>query len=109
MQAGTIDVDSLAGGFDLQSTVESGQSYLWWRADGRDYETDPYGGDGWYLTTTRSPEPAVVRVRQRDGRLEWESTVDAESVLRRRLRLEDDLPAIRDATSDDDLVEAAYE
>jgi N-glycosylase/DNA lyase len=110
MHRGTIDVASLDGGFDLQSTLESGQSYLWWRADGRDFEEAPYGGDGWYLTTTRATgEPAVVRARQHEGRIEWESTVDAESVLRDRLRLDDDLPAIRAATADDDLLAAAYD
>jgi N-glycosylase/DNA lyase len=107
---GAIDVGSLPGGFDLQSTVESGQSYLWWRADGRDYETHPYGGDAWYLTTTRAAgEPAVVRVRQQGDRLEWESTVDADPIIRDRLRLEDDLPVIRAATADDTLLEAAYD
>jgi N-glycosylase/DNA lyase len=110
MERGTIDVTSLSGGFDLQSTLESGQSYLWWRADGRDYEDVPYGGDGWYLTTTRATgEPAVIRVRQQDGRLEWESTVDAEPVLRRRLRLADDLRAIQEATPNDPLLTAAYD
>jgi N-glycosylase/DNA lyase len=110
MPQGSIAVGSLDGGFDLQSTVESGQSYLWWRADGRDFQDDPYGGDGWYLTTTRATgEPGVVRARQRDGRIEWESTVDAEPVLRERLRLGDDLPAIRAATTGGDLVEAAYD
>jgi N-glycosylase/DNA lyase len=109
MERGAIDVGSLPGGFDLQSTVESGQSYLWWRADGRDYD-GTHGSDGWYVTTTRATgEPAAVRVRQHDGRLEWESTIDADPVLRQRLRLGDDLPAIRAATSDDDLVEAAYD
>jgi N-glycosylase/DNA lyase len=108
MVQGTIDVASLDGGFDLQSTLESGQSYLWWRADGRDFEDAR--GDGWYLTTTRATgEPAVLRVRQRDGRIEWASTVDAGPILRERLRLDDDLPAIRAATADDDLVEAAYD
>ncbi len=110
MQRGSIDVSSLRGGFDLQSTLESGQSYLWWRADGRDYEEEPYGGDGWYLTTTRvDGEPAAIRARQHDGRIEWESTVDAEGLLRTRLRLGDDLPAIRRAIPDDDLLTAAHD
>ncbi len=108
MERGEIDTASLAGGLDLQSTIESGQSYLWWRADGRDYEDAD--SDGWYLTTARAGgEPVVLRVRQRDGRLEWESTVDAEPILRRRLRLADDLPAIRVATGDEGLVSAAYD
>jgi N-glycosylase/DNA lyase len=107
MERGEIPIGSLDGSFDLQSTLESGQSYLWWRADGRDYEN---AGDGWYLTTTRAAgDPAAVRVREREGYLEWESTVDAEPVLRDRLGLDDNLPAIRAATSDDALFEAAYD
>ena len=107
MKRGEIPIGSLDGSFDLQSTLESGQSYLWWRADGRDYEN---AGDGWYLTTTRAAgDPAAVRVREREGYLEWESTVDAEPVLRDRLGLDDNLPAIRAATSDDALLEAAYD
>ena len=111
MQTGAIDIGGLDGGFDLQSTLESGQSYLWWREDGRDYEDDDqYGGDARYLTTARvDGDPAVLRVQQRDGNLQWESTVDAGAVLRDRLRLEDDLPAIRAATPDDDLLRDAYD
>ena len=111
MQKGRIETGSLPGGFDLQSTVESGQSYLWWREDGADY-TDgvPYGDDGWYLTTTRGAGvPAVVRVRQRGETLEWESTVDAEPVLRDRLRLADDLDRIRETVPDGALVEDAFD
>jgi len=111
MERGTIDVRSLSGGFDLQSTVESGQSYLWWREDGNDYAgAVPVGGDAWYWTTTRATgDPAAVRVRQRDGLLEWESTVDAEPVLRTRLGLDDDLEHIHASTPSDGLVDAAYD
>jgi len=111
MRRGRIDLATLEGGFDLQATLESGQSYLWWRADGNDYDDPgPYGGDGWYLTTTRaSGEPAVVRVRQRDGVLEWESQIDAEPVLRTRLGLADDLARIREAVPDDEVIRAAYD
>ncbi|WP_136716015.1 DNA-3-methyladenine glycosylase family protein [Halorientalis salina] len=113
MEQGVIPVESLSGGFDLQSTIESGQSYLWHREDGTTYETDrAYGDDGWYWTTFRPADrtdPAVVRVRQLDGRLEWESGVDAEAHLRQRLRLDDDLDAILDATPDDRLLADAYE
>ncbi|MFB6171368.1 MAG: DNA-3-methyladenine glycosylase [Haloarculaceae archaeon] len=115
MDAGVIDVAALSGGFDLQSTIESGQSYLWDRADGRTYE-DPtaYGGDAWYHTVlpaaeTETNAPEAVRVRQVDGRLEWEASVDADPHLRRRLRLDDDLAAVRVAAPDDPLVERAYE
>ncbi len=111
MQRGHVDVSSLPGGLDLQATIESGQSYLWDREDGRMYETEgPSGGDAWYWTTVREGgRPHVVRARQVDGRLEWKSTVDAEPHLRRLLRLDDDLPAIRAASPDDDVVCDAYD
>jgi N-glycosylase/DNA lyase len=113
MQRGRIDATTLAGGVDLQSTVESGQSYLWAREDGTTYEADrAHGGDAWYWTTVRPEgrsDPAVVRVRQSDGGLEWESHVDAEPHLRDLLRLDDDLDAIRDAAPDDRLLREAFE
>jgi len=115
MDAGTVPVADLPGAFDLQSTVESGQSYLWDRADGRMYETAaPHGGDAWYHTVvpathTETNEPEVVRVRQVDGRLEWEASVDAEAHLEDLLRLDDDLAAIRAATPADPLVERAFD
>ncbi|MFC7027797.1 DNA-3-methyladenine glycosylase family protein [Halomicroarcula sp. GCM10025324] len=111
MHQGTIDLDPLAGGFDLQSTVESGQSYLWDREDGRMYDADGgTGSDAWYWTTARvDGDPVVVRVRQTDGSLEWESTVDAEHHLRTRLGLDDDLPAIRETAPPDAVVDAAYD
>ena len=110
MNRGTIDVWSCPGGLDLQATLESGQSYLWWREDGADFEAGTTGDDGWYLTTVRvDGTPAVVRARQREGCLEWESTVDAGPPLRRRLSLGDDLPAIRETAPDDRIVEQAYD
>jgi N-glycosylase/DNA lyase len=111
MEQGVIDVGSLAGGIDLQATVESGQSYLWNRDDGEMYQRDgATGSDAWYWTTVRRDgSPAVIRVRQRDGVLEWESTIDAEADLKRLLRLEDDLSAIRETAPDDDVVQSAYD
>jgi N-glycosylase/DNA lyase len=111
MEHGRIDLSTLPGAFDLQSTLESGQSYLWWRADGNDFQDNTHhGGSAWYLTTARvDGTPAVLRVRQRDGALEWEATVDVEDVLVRRLRLDDDLDAIRETAPTDDLVQAAYD
>ena len=110
MEWGTIDL-SAAGPVDLQATLESGQTYLWWRADENDYRSDElHGGDAWYVTTTRKTgSPAPIRVRQRDDHLEWESTIDAEPVVRRRLGLGDDLRKIRATSPDDPLVEAAYD
>ncbi|MBV0923379.1 8-oxoguanine DNA glycosylase [Halomicroarcula limicola] len=111
MERGTIDVTSLAGGLDLQATVESGQSYLWDREDGRMYEREAAsGGDAWYWTTLRTDEgPVVVRVRQADGELVWESSIDAESRVRTLLGLDDDLPAIRETAPPDAVVEEAFD
>ncbi|MDG5775422.1 DNA glycosylase [Haloarculaceae archaeon H-GB1-1] len=110
MQTGSIDLGPYEP-FDLQSTVESGQSYLWDREDGRMYdEPGAYGGSAWYTTVSRAFEdPAVIRVRQVDAGLEWESNADAESVLRSRLRLTDDLHAIRDTAPDDDVVQNSFD
>ncbi|WP_251342672.1 DNA-3-methyladenine glycosylase family protein [Haloplanus halophilus] len=115
MERGAIPLDDLDGPFDLQATVESGQSYLWDRPDGGMYErTDAHGGDAWYETVVPpldavGNERAVVRVRQVEGRLEWASTTDAVPILTHLLRLDDDLDAIVDATPDDPLLERAYD
>lgn len=106
MERGYLDLD---GPFDLQSTLESGQSYLWWRADGNDF-AGTYGDGGWYVTTAREDgTPVALRVRQQDDVLEWESTVDVTPVLTRRLRLDDDLAAIRESAPEDDVVTRAYD
>jgi N-glycosylase/DNA lyase len=115
MERGAIPLDELAGGFDLQATVESGQSYLWRRGDSQMYETmSAHGGDHWYETVVPEldavgNERAVVRVRQHDGRLEWESSTDAVPILTHLLRLDDDLDAILGATPDDSLLADAYD
>jgi len=111
MERDHIDTESLAGGFDLQSTVESGQSYLWDREDEQMYESErAYGGDAWYWTTIRDDgEQHVLRVRQRDGHIEWESSVDAGSHVRRLLRLDDDLDEIRATAPDRPVVQDAYD
>ncbi|MDS0292591.1 DNA-3-methyladenine glycosylase family protein [Halogeometricum luteum] len=118
-ETGAIPLSDLDGAFDLQATLESGQSYLWDRADGRMYETmSVHGGDAWYETVVPpipgvSEESLVVRVRQtgdeREGRLEWEATGDAVPVLTHLLRLDDDLDAILGGTPDDSLLDRAYD
>ncbi|MFC4438465.1 MULTISPECIES: DNA-3-methyladenine glycosylase family protein [Natrialbaceae] len=112
METGAIALDDLSGGFDLYRTLESGQSYLWRRTDGEMYGGTP-ASDEWYYTVVDGSETAssraVVRVRSRDGRLEWESTIDAEPLVRRLLRLDDDLEAIVAAAPDDPLLREAYE
>ncbi|WP_226007476.1 DNA-3-methyladenine glycosylase family protein [Natrinema salinisoli] len=105
METGTIPIDDLAGGLDLYRTLESGQSYLWRREDGEMYGGAP-APDAWYSTFV---ERDVIRVRTRDGVLEWESTTDAEPVVRQLLRLDDDLEAIVAAGPDDQLLREAYE
>jgi N-glycosylase/DNA lyase len=115
MEKGVISVDDLAGEFDLQSTVESGQSYLWSRLDGKMYTTDEaYGGQAWNETVVPpldgvSDEQAVVRVRQVDDDIEWESTTDAVPILTHLLRLDDDLDEIRADAPDEPLIDRAFE
>ncbi|QGN06992.1 8-oxoguanine DNA glycosylase [Halorhabdus sp. CBA1104] len=119
MHEGTLS-EAAVGPFDLQATVESGQSYLWDRDDDRMYEgEDPDGGEAWYVTVVR-PEteptlddahsgPEVVRVRQTGGALQWQGTFDADATLRHRLRLDDDLAAIRAATPNESPLTAAFD
>ncbi|WP_313695665.1 DNA-3-methyladenine glycosylase family protein [Halorarum halobium] len=115
METGAIPLADLAGPFDLQSTVESGQSYLWRRRDGGTYESlSVHGGDHWYETVVPpmddvNDERAAVRVRLADGRLEWESTTDAVPILTHLLRLDDDLDAVREATPTLPLLERAFD
>ena len=115
MKTGVIAVNDLAGPFDLQATVESGQSYIWSRLDGKMYTTDDaHGGQAWYETVVPpldgvSEEQAVVRVRQVNDEIEWESTTDAVPILTHLLRLDDDLAAIYDATPDEPLFDRAFE
>ena len=113
MDTGTIDLDDLAGGIDLQATLESGQSFRWSREDGGSYERSAVsGGSAWYTTvlpTDFTGEREVVRVRQTDGRLEWEATTDGTAPLTHLLRLDDDLDALRAAAPDDPLIDAALD
>ncbi|GAB6877734.1 DNA-3-methyladenine glycosylase [Halorubrum gandharaense] len=119
MERGAIDIGELEGPFDLQATVESGQSYLWNRADGRMYEESAaYGGDAWYETVVApipgvTAEQVVLRARQvggvHDGTLEWEASTDAVPLLTHLLRLDDDLDAILDATPALPLLDRAYD
>lgn len=107
MEHGAIPLEDIPGGLDLQSTLESGQTYHWNRADGRMYNaTGKCGGNAWYETVV---DGEFVRTRQTEGRLEWNATTDAVPILTSLLRLRDDLDAIIAATPDDPLVDEAYE
>lgn len=115
MESGSIPLADVPGGFDLQSTLESGQTFLWRREDGRTYETsDVHGESAWYYTVA---DGEVVRARQREvgptddvsgtseqrrrsGVLEWEATTDATALLEERLRLDDDLPVVFEEMDD---------
>jgi N-glycosylase/DNA lyase len=102
MERGAIPLDGLDGPFDLQATVESGQSYLWDRPDDGMYERMDANGGAWYETVVPpidavGNDRAVLRVRQTEGTLEWESTTDAVPLLTHLLRLDDDLDARRPA------------
>jgi N-glycosylase/DNA lyase len=109
MPTGRIPLADLPGGIDLEATIESGQSYRWHRADGEMYTADAPQSP-WYWTTVRVDGcPELLRVRQQADALEWEGTVVAEPHLRRLLRLDDDLPAVRAASPDDDVVQDAYD
>jgi N-glycosylase/DNA lyase len=116
MHEGVVPGSRLAGGFDMQSTVESGQTYLWDRVDGDMFENEvPHGGDAWYQTVlprshTSTGDPEVIRARWTGDDLEWEaSTPDAPEHLTHLLRLDDDLGAIVDASPDLRLLRRAYE
>jgi N-glycosylase/DNA lyase len=116
MYEGHIPAGDLAGGFDLQSTVESGQTYLWDRADDAMFEDGlAWGGDAWYhtvlpATETGTNEPELLRVRRDGDRLNWEATTpEAPAHLTRLLRLDDDLDAIVEATPKLPLLDRAFE
>ncbi|WP_049907408.1 DNA-3-methyladenine glycosylase family protein [Halovivax asiaticus] len=104
METGTIPHTELDGGINCYLTIESGQTYRWTRSDGELY-AGSRAPEAWYELAI---DGEVVRVRSTDDGLEWESTTDAEPILRRRLRLDDDLPAIVADAPDDTLVEDAY-
>lgn len=113
METGTIDIGALAGGFDLQATLESGQSYAWHREDGRMYERSSVsGGTAWYVTVlphSFAGEHEVIRVRQVDNSLEWQAATDATEPLTHLLRLDDDLHEIRESSPADPLIESAFD
>lgn len=106
MESGVIPIEDLAGGMHLGYTLESGQSYCWRRRDGAMYEQSDPPASVWYETVV---DGEYVAVRQRDGELEWESTTDAVPILRRLLRLDDDLDRIAETFPSDPVVRDAFQ
>ncbi len=106
LSRGRVPLSELSGGLDLQATLESGQSYCWWRADERTYDAGTDGDDGWYETVV---DGELLRARQTGDELRWEATTDAEPLLYELLRLDDDLHEIRATAADDDVVQNAYD
>jgi N-glycosylase/DNA lyase len=123
METGAIPIAEIAGGVDLYTTVESGQTYAWRRADGRCYDGDDWVAQGcdpgpWYHTVVptsggavarREPDGHdVVRVRRAGDELQWESTTDGERLLRELLALDHDLAAIAAAAPEDPVIADAF-
>lgn len=92
--AGHIPRGELAGGIDLFETLASGQTYRWHRVDGDLFDRPTSRPTPWYATVA---EGEVVRVREREDGLEWHASADVEGVIRRLLRLDDDLDRLLDA------------
>lgn len=116
MERGAIPLETAPGGLDLYRTIESGQTYHWSRSDGGTYSGRRPNG-AWYETAldceaaaagTDGSDPALLRVRQHDGMLEWEATTNPVPALRRLLRLEDDLEAIEASVPADPLLTEAF-
>jgi N-glycosylase/DNA lyase len=107
MERGAIPLSEIPGPVDVQATIESGQTYLWWRPDGATYDAlGASGGDAWYRTVV---DDQVVEARQTENAVEWRSTTDADPLVRDLLGLRDDLQEIRAAARTDDLSRAAWD
>ena len=113
MECGYISPSGIGGGIDLRATIESGQTFIWNR-EGGDMFREQASPNPWYSvalphTATHTDEAEVVRVRERDNGLEWESTTDATLLLARLLRLTDNLNAIERAIATDNLRKRAFD
>ncbi|WP_232685771.1 DNA-3-methyladenine glycosylase family protein [Halobacterium zhouii] len=107
MERGAIPLSEIPGPVDVQATIESGQTYLWWRPDGATYDAlGASGGDAWYRTVV---DGDVVDARQTADAVEWRSTTDADPLVRDLLGLRDDLHEIRAVGTTDDLTDAAWD
>ena len=104
MERGTIDLREYSGGVDLAKTLESGQTYLWERLDGQPYGAAASGC--WFETAF---DDIAIRLRQREGRLDWIANRDATDTVCRLLRLDDDLESMYEAMPADTVIRHSIE
>ncbi len=97
METGRIPTETIPGAFDLEWTLESGQTFLWRRV-----EED--GGESWFRTVSGGD---VIEVRQTDAGLDWRASGDPVETLRERLDLDTDLSRVLEAFPADPVVQAA--
>ncbi|ALG82479.1 DNA-3-methyladenine glycosylase family protein [Halanaeroarchaeum sulfurireducens] len=105
MQSGTLAMKDVVGPFDLQATLESGQTFSWTRRDGRMYETDvPRNGTAWYRTVVGG---RPVELRQTAENIEWRSPGDPTPAIRDRLGLDPTMAETIASLPDDGVIGAA--
>ncbi|MGM0398532.1 MAG: DNA-3-methyladenine glycosylase family protein [Halobacteriota archaeon] len=105
METGTIPTAAVPGPFDLQATLESGQTFLWTRRDGRMYEANvPAGDAAWYRTVI---DGVGVALRQTDAGLEWRAPTDPSEELRDRLGVTEAMATAIEGLPDDGLTRTA--
>ncbi len=103
MESGHIPARSIPGGIDLQTTLESGQTFLWRRVDS-ETGRDPATNGEWFRTVAGTD---VIEVRKHEGGIDWRSSTDPTETLRRRLGLDADLPQFHAEFPDEPVVQAA--
>jgi N-glycosylase/DNA lyase len=99
----------------LHDTLESGMSFCWQRDHGFGAMYDETSTVPRYCTVLPAHDsptntPEVIRLwRHSSDHLQWQASFDAASVLYDRLRLRDDLTAVRDSMPDNPTLNTAFE
>lgn len=115
IQKGTISVPCGTGdAFDLSRTVESGQTFCWQQDEGNKELFDDSEASTYVTVAQRTESPTgqaeVVRVSQpSEDQLTWEAKFDAESLIERRFRLDDDLEEIKNSLPSDPVLEKMFQ
>ncbi|MFB6131784.1 MAG: DNA-3-methyladenine glycosylase [Halanaeroarchaeum sp.] len=105
MERGSIPLGTVPGPFDLQATLESGQTFRWTRLDGRTYEDPvPRGSPAWYRGVL---DGAAVDLRQTNDGVEWRSSSNPTDSVRRYFGLDVATGRSLDELPDDGVVGAA--